>query len=85
VLWGRASPCARAAWALTSIVTEIDPIKAIEALMDGFRLNVRCRRAAQIGDVFVTVTGNSNVMARDAFERLKNAHRRQLGPLQRRD
>jgi len=53
------------------IVTEIDPIKAIEALMDGFRV-MSMPEAAQIGDVFVTVTGNKNVIAREHFERLKN-------------
>src|SRR5712671_6919032 len=53
------------------IVTEIDPIKAIEALMDGFRV-MSMPEAAQIGDVFVTVTGNKSVIARDAFDRLKN-------------
>jgi adenosylhomocysteinase len=53
------------------IVTEIDPIKAIEALMDGFRV-MSMAAAAEIGDVFVTVTGNKNVIARDHFERLKN-------------
>ena len=53
------------------IVTEIDPIKAIEALMDGFRV-MSMPEAAQIGDIFVTVTGNKNVIARDHFDRLKN-------------
>jgi adenosylhomocysteinase len=53
------------------IVTEIDPIKAIEALMDGFRV-MSMAEAAQIGDVFVTVTGNKSVIARDHFDRLKN-------------
>ncbi len=53
------------------IVTEIDPIKGIEALMDGFRV-MTMAEAAQIGDVFVTVTGNKNVIARDHFDRLKN-------------
>ncbi len=53
------------------IVTEIDPIKGIEALMDGFRV-MSMAEAAQIGDVFVTVTGNKNVIARDHFEKLKN-------------
>jgi adenosylhomocysteinase len=53
------------------IVTEIDPIKAIEALMDGFRV-MSMPEAAQIGDVFVTVTGNKSVIAREHFERLKN-------------
>ena len=52
------------------IVTEIDPVKAIEALMDGFRV-MTMHDAASIGDVFVTLTGNKNVIARDHFERLK--------------
>ena len=52
------------------IVTEIDPVKGIEALMDGFRV-MTMHDAASIGDVFVTLTGNKNVIARDHFERLK--------------
>ena len=53
------------------IVTEIDPTKAIEALMDGFRV-MSMAEAAQIGDLFVTLTGNKSVIARDHFDRLKN-------------
>ncbi len=53
------------------IVTEIDPTKAIEAIMDGFRV-MPMNEAATIGDVFVTVTGNKNVIAREHFERLKS-------------
>jgi adenosylhomocysteinase len=53
------------------IVTEIDPTKAIEAIMDGFRV-MTMHDAAPIGDVFVTVTGNKSVIARDHFERLKS-------------
>jgi adenosylhomocysteinase len=53
------------------IVTEIDPTKAIEAVMDGFRV-MTMKEACAIGDVFVTVTGNKNVIARDHFERLKS-------------
>jgi adenosylhomocysteinase len=53
------------------IVTEIDPIKAIEAVMDGFRV-MAMTDAAEIGDVFITVTGNKNVIAREHFERLKD-------------
>jgi adenosylhomocysteinase len=53
------------------IVTEIDPTKAIEAIMDGFRV-MTMNEAAAIGDVFVTVTGNKNVIARDHFARLKS-------------
>jgi adenosylhomocysteinase len=53
------------------IVTEIDPTKGIEALMDGFRV-MTMHEAATIGDIFVTLTGNKNVIARDHFERLKS-------------
>jgi adenosylhomocysteinase len=53
------------------IVTEIDPTKAIEAVMDGFRV-MSMNEAAKIGDIFVTVTGNKNVIARDHFDLMKN-------------
>src|SRR5512135_141868 len=53
------------------IVTEIDPTKALEAVMDGFRV-MSMNEAAKIGDVFVTVTGNKNVIAREHFEIMKN-------------
>ena len=53
------------------IVTEIDPTKAIEAVMDGFRV-MSMIEAAHIGDLFVTLTGNKNVIARDHFDKLKN-------------
>jgi adenosylhomocysteinase len=53
------------------IITEIDPTKAIEAIMDGFRV-MSMNEAAKIGDVFVTVTGNKSVIARDHFEKLKS-------------
>ena len=53
------------------IVTEIDPTKAIEAVMDGYRV-MSMAEAAKIGDFFVTVTGNKNVIARDHFDQMKN-------------
>src|SRR3954469_23504913 len=53
------------------IVTEIDPTKALEAVMDGFRV-MSMSEAAKVGDVFVTVTGNKNVIAREHFEVMKN-------------
>ncbi len=53
------------------IITEIDPTKAIEAVMDGFRV-MSMNEAAEIGDLFVTLTGNKNVIARDHFEKLKS-------------
>ena len=53
------------------IVTEIDPTKAIEAVMDGYRV-MSMHEAARIGDIFVTVTGNKNVIGREHFEHMKN-------------
>ncbi|MBS1828536.1 MAG: adenosylhomocysteinase [Acidobacteria bacterium] len=53
------------------IVCEVDPIKALEALMDGYRV-MSMNDAAATGDVFVTVTGNRAVIHRDHFDKLKN-------------
>ena len=53
------------------IVTEIDPTKAIEAVMDGFRV-MSMEEAAKIGDVFCTVTGNKNVLRKEHFELMKD-------------
>jgi len=53
------------------IVTEVDPIKAIEALMDGYRV-MSMSEACAIGDVFITVTGNKSVIARDHFKKMKS-------------
>jgi len=53
------------------IVTEINPTKAIEAVMDGFRV-MPMSQAAEIGDVFITVTGNKNVIGHDHFARMKD-------------
>jgi adenosylhomocysteinase len=52
------------------IVTEIDPTKAIEAVMDGYRV-MSMVEAAKIGDIFVTVTGNKSVIGREHFEHMK--------------
>ncbi len=41
------------------IVTEVDPMKAIEAVMDGFRV-MPMDDAAKVGDIFITVTGNKS-------------------------
>lgn len=53
------------------IVTEVDPIKALEAVMDGFRV-MPIREAAKIGDVFVTVTGNKHVIGKEAIDNIKD-------------
>lgn len=53
------------------IVSEVDPIKAVEAVMDGFRV-MQIREAAAIGDIFVTVTGNRHVIDTEHFEQMKD-------------
>ena len=53
------------------IVTEVDPTKALEAMMDGFRVMTMIEAAKQ-GDVFVTVTGNKSVIRQEHFEVMKN-------------
>lgn len=53
------------------IVTEIDPIKAVEAVMDGFRV-MPMIEAAAIGDIFVTVTGNRHVIDSQHFKLMKD-------------
>lgn len=53
------------------IVTEVDPVKAIEAVMDGFRV-LPMSKASAAGDIFVTVTGNRHVIDRDHFKNMKN-------------
>jgi adenosylhomocysteinase len=53
------------------VVTEIDPIKAVEAIMDGFRV-MPIATAAAIGDIFVTVTGNRHVIDREHFASMKD-------------
>jgi adenosylhomocysteinase len=53
------------------VVTEIDPLKALEATMDGFRV-MTGHEAAKIGDFFCTVTGNTSVIAKEHFEQMKD-------------
>ena len=53
------------------IVTEINPTRAIEAVMDGFRV-MPMAEAAKIGDIFVTVTGNKSVLAAEHFDHMKD-------------
>jgi adenosylhomocysteinase len=53
------------------IITEVDPTKALEAVMDGFRV-MSMAEAAKIGDVFCTVTGNKSVLTKEHFELMKN-------------
>lgn len=53
------------------IVTEVDPIKALEAVMDGYEVKPMME-AAKIGDVFITATGNKKVIRREHFEVMKD-------------
>ena len=53
------------------IVTEVDPLVALEAVMDGFRV-MPMNEAAPIGDIFVTLTGDLNVIDRHHFEIMKD-------------
>lgn len=53
------------------IVTEVDPLKAIEAVMDGFTVMPMSRAAAQ-GDVFITLTGDVNVLRLEHFRKMKD-------------
>lgn len=53
------------------IVTEVDPIRALEAAMDGFMV-MPIAQAAAVGDVFITVTGNSGIIRREHFTKMKD-------------
>ncbi len=53
------------------LVTEIDPLKALEAVMDGFPV-VSMERAAPLGDIFVTATGNRDVLTAGHFEQMRD-------------
>ncbi|HEV8534804.1 MAG TPA: adenosylhomocysteinase [Candidatus Limnocylindria bacterium] len=53
------------------LVSEVDPLRALEAAMDGFEVTTMAEAAAR-GGLFVTATGNVNVIGRDAFARLKD-------------
>jgi adenosylhomocysteinase len=53
------------------IITEIDPTKALDALMQGYRV-MPMAEAAKIGDIFITVTGNRTVLAAEHFQVMKD-------------
>jgi adenosylhomocysteinase len=53
------------------IVTEINPTRALEAIMDGFRV-MTMHDAAKLGQIFITVTGNKSVLAHDHFEAMND-------------
>ncbi len=53
------------------IITEIDPLKALKAVMDGYRV-LPLKEAARTGDIFITATGDKNVLRAEHFELMKN-------------
>ena len=53
------------------VVTEVDPLRALEAAMDGFDV-MSMTKAADIGDIFCTVTGNTTVLGKQHFEKMKD-------------
>ena len=53
------------------IITEVDPVRALEAAMDGFRV-MPILKAAEFGDIFVTVTGNKHVISEKIIDNLKD-------------
>jgi adenosylhomocysteinase len=53
------------------VVVEVDPVRALEAVMDGYRVTDMAEAAA-IGDIFITVTGNKHVIGSEHFERMKD-------------
>ncbi|OGN97077.1 MAG: adenosylhomocysteinase [Chloroflexi bacterium RBG_13_50_21] len=53
------------------VITEVDPLPALEAVMDGFRV-MKMSEAAKIGDIFVTVTGDLNVIDEQHFKAMKD-------------
>jgi adenosylhomocysteinase len=53
------------------IVTEVDPVRALEAVMDGFEV-MPMEKAAEVGDIFCTATGDKNVIGRAQLERMKD-------------
>jgi adenosylhomocysteinase len=53
------------------IITEVDPLRALEAVMDGYRV-MPLKKAAFIGDIFVTLTGDTTVIAKEHFQAMKD-------------
>lgn len=53
------------------IVVEVEPVRALTAAMDGFRV-MTAAEAAPIGDIFITVTGNKHVLRPEHFEQMKD-------------
>jgi len=67
------------------IVTEVDPVRALEAAMDGLEV-MTMKEAARVGDLFITLTGDMHVIAEEHLKVMKNGRGDlQLRPLRYRD
>ncbi len=64
-------PIARRGMGANVIVLEIDPLRALQAVMDGFRV-MPIAEAAKLGDVFVTATGDKHILRGEHFELMKD-------------
>ncbi|OYT50278.1 MAG: adenosylhomocysteinase [Desulfurococcales archaeon ex4484_204] len=53
------------------IITEVDPVRALEAVMDGYEV-MQMSRAAEVGDIFITATGNKNVITAEHMKVMKD-------------
>src|SRR6202022_4283283 len=70
--WGRGLATRAKGMGSHVIITEVDPLKALEAVMDGFEV-LTMERAAEVGDIFVTATGDKGVIRAEHLERMKAA------------
>jgi len=53
------------------IVTEVDPVRALEAAMDGFRV-MSMDKAAEVGEIFITATGDTKILRKEHFEKMRD-------------
>jgi adenosylhomocysteinase len=68
---GRGIAARARGWGANLIVCEVDATRALEALMDGYRV-MAFHDAAALGDIFITVSGNKHVISREHFDKFKN-------------
>jgi len=68
---GRGTAMRAAGMGALVIITEVDPLRALEATMDGYHV-MPMADAARVGDLFITVTGDKNVIRPEHFERMKD-------------
>lgn len=68
---GKGVACRAKGLGANVVISEVDPLKALEAVMDGFRV-IPIKEAAKIGDIFITLTGNINVITKQHFSLMKN-------------